>query len=410
MRLVVSLTTIPGRLRRIYPVLRSLIAQSEPFDAIYLNLTEVSRKGVAYELKEFMNELHLLGMSEQIIVNIEEKDSGPSMKLLPTLKREREPETRILTVDDDMIFSPSLCWTFKEAARRNPNSALSLSGWIVGDSDYEIVHSVKKETRADWIQGTTGILYKRAWLFDDELEDYSKETLAELLKKHDDHWFSIYLAKKGIPRIVIPGVQSEFFTDLETNGIDAISQSNSFFSQVSEIGNEMKRRGLYTESFIDFTKSIKYVIYLALCLLLLLGTTIGLYFFDRLAFIVSFCLFLLFYCYTLRVIFNNYLSISPSIKSLLIEMIYPCLAYLIVPAFPLVSLAFLCCLGIALYLMNNIQSHNKSGWTENEKEKIKKELAKFHSSFLVDLYLNKCQERYSFDDALSAIAKNLVVI
>src|SRR5687768_8477868 len=95
-RTVFSLTTTPDRINRIRPTLESLRDQTRPANAIYLNVPYYSRKtGKPYQLPEWLDDF-----PEVTVVRCE--DYGPATKLIPALELEKDPETIIIVVDDDI--------------------------------------------------------------------------------------------------------------------------------------------------------------------------------------------------------------------------------------------------------------------------------------------------------------------
>lgn len=122
--IVISLTTTPSRIALIEPTLKSLLDQKLPPAKIVLNVPDFSkRENVAYQLPDFLDGL------EQVQVRRCE-DLGPATKLIPTLLDE-PADTPILIVDDDRIYPPWLVAHYARAARRYPDRALTLAGWVV---------------------------------------------------------------------------------------------------------------------------------------------------------------------------------------------------------------------------------------------------------------------------------------
>ena len=110
-RVVVSLTTIPSRIDQIAPTLCSILSQTRRVDMIRLNLPYISLKGDKYVIPD-----QLKGLENVKIFRIK-KDLGPSTKLLPT-SLDENPNTKIIIIDDDMIYGSRLVETlvdiFKE--------------------------------------------------------------------------------------------------------------------------------------------------------------------------------------------------------------------------------------------------------------------------------------------------------
>jgi hypothetical protein len=58
-------------------------------------------------------------------------DFGPLTKLVPTLQQEHDPDTIIITVDDDQVYEPTLVRHLAWYAEHFPNTAFSPCGWSV---------------------------------------------------------------------------------------------------------------------------------------------------------------------------------------------------------------------------------------------------------------------------------------
>jgi len=56
-------------------------------------------------------------------------DHGPLTKLLPTLLRETDPDTVIITVDDDKIYLPDTMLSLMWHAEHSRNVAFGVCGW-----------------------------------------------------------------------------------------------------------------------------------------------------------------------------------------------------------------------------------------------------------------------------------------
>jgi len=97
-RIVISLTTTPKRIGKMYSVVESLLDQSLPIDKIYLVVPERYKKDNKPYLigKKWSN---LLATKKFKIVRC--PDYGPMTKLLGLFRYETNPQTLVLTADDD---------------------------------------------------------------------------------------------------------------------------------------------------------------------------------------------------------------------------------------------------------------------------------------------------------------------
>ena len=101
---IISLTTIPNRLKHIKPILMSLLDSSVRVEEIRLNIPYKSCKGIKYVIPKWLTKLKFVKIYRT------EKDWGPATKLLPTLldcfrgKYKNGVNTKIIVVDDDVIY------------------------------------------------------------------------------------------------------------------------------------------------------------------------------------------------------------------------------------------------------------------------------------------------------------------
>lgn len=251
--IIASLTTIPGRLLNIFPMLESLVNQSEPFDEIYLNLARTSRKGLPYDLDEFNNRLaNSQKLRNKIKVTVSDVDHGPIMKTLPLLSKYNDKDIWIISFDDDHLVHPDTLKILKPYISVYPDSAMSLSGFIVGDLPFvfEYVWNTKDVIRVDWILGVSLIVYRSDMIEYNDLINFDEvkdKELRRLFVNNDDHWINYWLAKKGVQRLVLPHKQSDLLTPITLNGQDGISNGKDFFEHNYTLANYIRDIGLYKE-------------------------------------------------------------------------------------------------------------------------------------------------------------------
>jgi hypothetical protein len=103
LRVVATLSSFRGRVQNSEPTLRSLLDQSFPLSKIYISVPKtVHRIDSDGELPAFIEELHQ--SSGGIVTMLEPVDFGPSTKLLGALMVEKDPDTILVTVDDDVVY------------------------------------------------------------------------------------------------------------------------------------------------------------------------------------------------------------------------------------------------------------------------------------------------------------------
>ena len=219
MRVVVSLTTLPDRYHNLYKTLKILDNQTKKPDAIYLTVPRVAKRlNKKYPpIPKKIKKLCTIVKSDV--------DYGPICKIYGALVSEKDPNTMIITVDDDCIYQDNLIETLVHYSNLRPNAAITSTGVLLGAGvslfainstidmckPYESVlgFNIPIDGRAvDIVQGVTGVLYKRGFFptFNNLYKDLLHYTEDIDLFKSDDIVLSGYLSKKGIKRYTYPNM------------------------------------------------------------------------------------------------------------------------------------------------------------------------------------------------------------
>lgn len=201
-RVVVGLTTLPSRIDHLRPTLAALLDQSEPADELVVVLPPRSlREDRDYVVPPWLE------AAEAITVLRTPRDEGPASKLLPLLRRERDPDTLLVAVDDDVLYPRDFLQTLLAAHERDPDAALGFRGWDLPPSmdwhETRTLYGPSQESArdVDVLTGTWGLAV-RPGFFDDEV--HSREGWPSEAFTVDDIWFSGHLAKRGVQRVLVP--------------------------------------------------------------------------------------------------------------------------------------------------------------------------------------------------------------
>jgi len=206
-RVVVTLTTMPSNINHLKETLVSLMYQTWKPDAIYLNVPAVNtRTGAAYTVPDWLTEIEF----EAVTVNSMAQDYGPLTKLVGALLVENDPDTIVITVDDDKVYHPHLVQNLVWFSHNEPGKAFGPCGWSFMPMPYPrgvvpvyLPWMLRGNGRyIDVLQACCGNLYRRGFFGSDlkMLMDPPKECFTT-----DDLWIAANLAMHEVPRVLTGG-------------------------------------------------------------------------------------------------------------------------------------------------------------------------------------------------------------
>jgi hypothetical protein len=112
-RTVISFYTTPDRIKKINPMIKSILDQTVKVDEIALNLPPSKEKyNIPPEYEQIIN-----------VYNVG-KNYGTSTSIIPTLLREKEKGTKIIYLDDDKIYGKDFIQTMLEEGEKIPDRAV----------------------------------------------------------------------------------------------------------------------------------------------------------------------------------------------------------------------------------------------------------------------------------------------
>jgi len=220
MKVVGSITTIPGRYPKLLRTLKSLKDQDRSLDAIYLGIPKESKR-----LKQSYPELPV-EIAELCTVVPCDYDYGPCTKIVGALLQEDDPSTIIITFDDDVIYAPDLVSTLLEYHEKYPEASIGSSGFLLRYSFpfySTITNSDNNWNRltgfdlpetgrsVDSLCGFSGVLYMRKF-FPPKNQLHNEFLKYPLMDPdvyfNDDIMISAYLSGKDIDRRIFPSIPS----------------------------------------------------------------------------------------------------------------------------------------------------------------------------------------------------------
>lgn len=257
-RIVVSFTTLPDRYDVLRKTLNAIKEQDIALDAIYLTVPKRAKR-LNKDYPPIPDDI--ASMCKIIYIDI---DYGPVTKLYGALISESDPNTIIISCDDDVIHKPNIIRTLVNHSQEFPNAAICGTGALIskGLPLISIVSSltpfrpwngltgfpVNKNGRAvDLIFGVAGVLYKRGFFppvdkLHEEILQYSLKDDTVFL--NDDVLISGYLSKMGIKRIVFYDIPT---VDCQGDREDALSYNvASMIFKLQESIQKVKNFGFFT--------------------------------------------------------------------------------------------------------------------------------------------------------------------
>lgn len=193
-RVVISLTTTPYRIDKIRDTLDSLLNQSINVDQIYLNIPYVlQRDNIQYNIPEWLQNY------PGITINRVD-DFGPITKLLPALEKESDPNTIIITVDDDVWYPRHVVRDLVGYSLQHPQVAVTpihIDYKVDEEQQFKKVkYRFKHGSKASLVVGAAGVAYRRDFFKPDFVQFIT--TLPEQCKLSDDLTISMYLRRNHI--------------------------------------------------------------------------------------------------------------------------------------------------------------------------------------------------------------------
>lgn len=198
-KIVISLTTIPSRIDKLYITLFSLLDQTRRVDEIILNIPYKSRKNIDYVIPKWLDVLK--NKSSWLVLNRCE-DYGPITKVLPTIDLYRGKNVDMIVLDDDTIYNENIvrnyCY-FKNMFKKKV--AITGTGYRMFKKDNtEMKYDTSLEKygikQVDILMGYTGYIINSDY-FEKDFYDFYKSDDKFIFV--DDNCISLYLRSKDIP-------------------------------------------------------------------------------------------------------------------------------------------------------------------------------------------------------------------
>lgn len=254
-RVVATCTTLPDRYSTLLRTLHCLKNQDIKLDAIYVTIPYIAKR-LNKKYPPITTEISELAT----IIRVDE-DYGPLCKLYGALTNEKDPNTIIISVDDDCIYPPNLVSVLLDYHKKEPHVAICGTGALLKNGTWFSSININvdcynknmcgfnvpnKGRYIDLIHGFVGVLYKRSFfphkkrLYDElykyPLMDYS-------IFCHDDVIISGYLKKNKIKMMTFNKIPS-IIADVKNE--DALSYN--FFEMLYKFNKSimlLKEHGMF---------------------------------------------------------------------------------------------------------------------------------------------------------------------
>lgn len=271
--IIISLTTIPSRLKNCISTIKTIRKQSIFVDKIILSIPLKSIREPSNNIDDYdLNEKILSELNDVTIYRCK-KDYGPATKLLGILEIELEKkhkntdtEPLIITIDDDKLYNHDMILNLIKGWERNSLCAVSRTGSIIKNVNNKIKEypfrgcDLKKDINVDILFGSGAILYKPSFfdksIFDFKLVDKNFEN--NLSFYIDDGYISYYLRYKGIKKKVIKfneNYVTNYFKKLKIFAVD-INSGNNIINPLKIVNRNRVNRENSKKLFIYFNNLI----------------------------------------------------------------------------------------------------------------------------------------------------------
>lgn len=243
-KIVVSLTSFPGRIETVHKAVKALLLQSLKPDKIVLYLGEDEFDGVP--LPDELTSLEKYGFEVRF-----RKDLKPHTKYFYAMQE--FPDAVVITVDDDIYYRPNLVADLYAEHLRHKDEVICTRAHKImfNGNDFRPYNEWDYETRdiADsghilLATGVGGVLYPPSCLCK---ETFDAELLSRLTLKADDLWLKCMEIKSGVKVRAIPAYKTTYLV-----GINHAEEIALFRGNVIQNKNDVYWQNLI--SYFNLTK------------------------------------------------------------------------------------------------------------------------------------------------------------
>jgi hypothetical protein len=197
-KVILTLTTIPNRLNHKFgglkPVIEKLLNLSYGNYELHLNIPNFCKKSnEEYVIPKWLDDI-----KNPKLKVFRTEDYGSLTKILPTLLRlDRNDDTILITVDDDLEYIDGFIEYHLEKRKQYPNYALGFAGLSSIDNSCHFCTTLQKDTKVKILEGYKTVSYRNSFFKQDFFDEFVGKSWS------DDILLSAYMGKHNIHKIVM---------------------------------------------------------------------------------------------------------------------------------------------------------------------------------------------------------------
>jgi hypothetical protein len=144
-RVVLTFTTTPEKIGKLKPMINSLLDQTVRVNQIIMVIPECDKR--KYDIPDYLKNI--------VTIIPSGKNYGEGTKLIPTLLREKDSDTIIIAINDNMIYGKDFLQEMIEKSNKNPNTIIlenNNNSILVKPIcfDIDVINRGKEEFDNDW--------------------------------------------------------------------------------------------------------------------------------------------------------------------------------------------------------------------------------------------------------------------
>ncbi len=227
-RLIVSLTSFPARIAKVWLVVESLLRQTAKPDMIILWLSKEEIPDMASLPRKLLEQ-----QERGLTIALREDNLRPHMKYYYTLTE--HPESVLVTVDDDIFYRSDMLSNLLECAKEHPGCVVAnyvhrmhwSQGRLCPYNDWlSTVVADGEQSSHLFVCGAGGVLYPPGILLSPQSSVLDKELIQTICPKADDVWLNAALRMNGIK--AVKSKSSHFFLPVQNWNNKKLSSDNLF--------------------------------------------------------------------------------------------------------------------------------------------------------------------------------------